>query len=52
MLDGGVFSYAAVVHQVPQLGLYKVSADGTIEGVFIDDYHGAGFGKEKMIPAR
>jgi hypothetical protein len=52
MLDGTMFSYAGIVRQVPQLGFYDVSADGIIEGVFIDDYHGPGFGREKMIPDR
>jgi hypothetical protein len=34
----------------PQLGVYQVTPDGTIEGVFIDNKHGKGTHREKWTP--
>ncbi len=52
MLDGTTFSAGYIVHGKAALGVYDVAPDGSIEGVFIDDYHGVGFGKEKLTPLR
>ncbi|WP_271892518.1 hypothetical protein [Candidatus Phyllobacterium onerii] len=58
MLKGTTLSTAGIVHGTAQLGVYEVSSDGSIEGSFIDDYHGGGIGKggkigkEKMTPIR
>jgi hypothetical protein len=50
MLKGTKLMTAGVVAGGPQLGFYEVATDGSIEGLFIDDYNGDGFSKEKMIP--
>jgi hypothetical protein len=52
MLRGTTLSLGYIVHGVAGLGVYEVSADGSLEGVFIDNYHGKGFGKEKLVPIR
>ena len=52
MLDGTRFMVGYIVHGVAALGVYEVAPDGSIEGVFIDKYHGQGFGKEKLTPIR
>ena len=50
MLKGTHFLTAGIVMGSPQLGVYEVAADGSIEGVFIDDINGKGISKEKWIP--
>ena len=53
MLDGTTLSIGSILHGVyPQLGIYQVGPDGTIEGVFIDNYHGKGTHREKWTPVR
>jgi len=51
MLDGTTLSVGSVLHGgFPQLGIYQVAPDGTIEGVFIDNKHGKGTHREKWTP--
>ena len=50
ILDGTTLSVAVVVSGVAQVGVYKVAPDGSMEGVFIDNFHGAGLNKEKLTP--
>jgi|GEM_PF-3954768 len=52
ILDGTKFSAAYIIHGKSGLGVYDITPDGSIEGVFIDDVHGIGFGKEKLTPIR
>src|SRR5262245_11434130 len=52
MLKGKTFSAGYIVHGKAALGVYDLCPDGSIEGVFIDDFHGRGIGKEKLIPIR
>lgn len=52
MLTGDMLSAGYLVHGVIAVGVYKVSPDGTLDGSFIDNYHGKGFGKEKLTPIR
>jgi hypothetical protein len=57
-LTGTTFSIAYIIHGAVGLGVYEVSSDGTIEGPFIDDFHGGGIGTggkigtEKLTPIR
>ena len=50
MLKGTQLFTARIVMGSPQLGVYEVAADGSIEGVFIDDVNGKGISKEKWVP--
>jgi hypothetical protein len=50
MLDGTTLSVASVVHGDPQVGVYQVAPDGSIEGVFFDNFHGKGINREKLTP--
>jgi hypothetical protein len=58
MLKDKTLSVAYLVHGKAGLGVYEVSNDGSIEGPFIDDFHGGGIGKggkigkEKLTPIR
>lgn len=42
-------SVGYIVHGKAGLGVYKVAADGSIEGTFIDNFHGGGIGKGGKI---
>ena len=42
MLDGTTPSVASVVHGDPQVGVYQVARDGSMEGAVIDTFHGKG----------
>ena len=51
MLDGKTLSIGSAVRGKPQLGVYQVAPDGSIEGVFIDNFHGGkGINREKLTP--
>jgi hypothetical protein len=53
MLDGTTLSIASVVHGDPQVGVYQVDPDGSIEGVFTDNFHprgSDGIHREKLTP--
>lgn len=52
MLMGKTLTVSYLVHGKAGLGIYEVFDDGSIEGIFIDDFHGGGIGKEKLIPLR
>jgi hypothetical protein len=58
LLVGDDLSVAYLVHGAIGLGVYHRAGDGTLEGAFIDDYHGGGIakggkvGKEKLTPIR
>lgn len=52
MLDGKTLSVGSVVHGDPQVGVYQVAPDGSIEGVFIDHFHGKGINREKLTRVR
>ena len=52
ILKGTTVAVAYLVHGKVGLTLYEISGDGTLEGPFIDDYHGGGIGKETLKPAR
>jgi hypothetical protein len=52
VLDGTKFFAGYIIYGKAALGVYDVAPDGSIEGVFIDDIHGKGFGKEKLTPLR
>lgn len=52
LVDGTALSIASVVHGNPQVGVYRVAPDGTIEGVFTDNFHPRGtdgIHREKLI---
>jgi hypothetical protein len=42
-------SVGYIVHGKAGLGVYKVAMDGSIEGTFIDNFHGGGIGKGGKI---
>jgi hypothetical protein len=52
MLDGTTLYVASVVHGKPQLGIYEIASDGSMEGVFTDNFHGKGgnIHREKLTP--
>src|SRR5262245_35703043 len=39
MLDDTTLSVGFITHGAAGVGVYELSADGTLKGVFIDDYH-------------
>ena len=43
VLKGTKLLTAGIVGGGPQLGVYEVATDGTLEGSFIDHYNGEGF---------
>src|SRR5262245_49840614 len=36
LLDGTTLSIGSIIHGKPQVGVYKVAADGSMEGIFTD----------------
>jgi hypothetical protein len=53
MLDGTTLSVGSVmVNGHPQVAVYQVAPDGSIEGVFFDNYNGKGLSHEKLTPIR
>jgi hypothetical protein len=36
----------------PQVAVYQVAPDGSIEGVFFDNYNGKGLSRERLTPIR
>ena len=52
ILKDKILAVSYLIHGKLGLFLYEVSSDGNIEGDFIDDFHGGGIGKEKLIPVR
>ena len=52
MLKNRTFSVGYIVHGKAALAVYDICPDGSFEGVFIDDFHGKGIGKETLIPIR
>jgi hypothetical protein len=52
MLKGTILAVSYVFRGAPGVGIYEVSKDGTIEGMFFDDVHKAEIGREKLTPVR
>ena len=53
ILDGNTLSIASVVRGEPQVGVYKLAADKSVEGVFIDNFHGGkGLNREALTPVQ
>jgi hypothetical protein len=53
MLDGTTLSCGVVLeYGSPQVAVYQVAPDGSIEGVFFDNINGKGFSHEKLTPVR
>jgi hypothetical protein len=52
MFEGVTISVAYLVHGKLGLSIYEICSDGSLQGRFIDDYHGEGIGKEKLTPIR
>jgi hypothetical protein len=52
LLKGTILAVSYVFRGAPGVGIYEVSKDGTIEGMFFDDVHKAGIGREKLTPVR
>jgi hypothetical protein len=64
MLEGRTLTVGSVIprrqlseafHQgdgEPQVGVYQVAPDGSIEGVLFDNHAGKGFAREKLTPVR
>jgi hypothetical protein len=53
MVNGTTLSIASVVHGDPQIGVYQVAPDGSIDGVFTDNFHPKGVDgihREKLTP--
>jgi hypothetical protein len=51
MLDGTTLSCGfALEYGSPQVAVYQVAPDGSLEGVFFDNIHGTGFSHEKLTP--
>ena len=50
MVKGATVMLAYIVHGKAGLAVYEISGDGSLQGVFIDDYHGGGIGKETLTP--
>jgi hypothetical protein len=52
MLKGTSLAVAYIVHGKVGLAVYEISSDGSMKGIFVDDYHGGGIGNEKLTPIR
>lgn len=52
MLHGTTLSVASITHGKPQVGVYQVAPDGSIEGEFIDNFHRKGISREKLTPVQ
>ena len=52
MAKGTTFAVSYIVHGKLGLALYEIGSDGTLQGAFIDDFHGGSVGRETLIPAR
>ena len=52
MVKGTTLTAAYMVHGKVGLVIYEISGDGSLQGTFIDDYHGGGIGKEALTPNR
>lgn len=50
MLDGKTLSIGSAVNGNPQVGVYHVNPDGSIEGMFTDNFHPKGISREKLTP--
>jgi hypothetical protein len=50
MLNEKTVTGAYIVHGKAGLVIYEIQSDGSLEGIFIDDFHGGRFGKEKLTP--
>ncbi|MFI0849308.1 hypothetical protein [Mesorhizobium sp. IMUNJ 23232] len=51
LVSGDQLAVAYDVHGKLGLSLYEIGSDGSLDGTFIDDYHGGGVGREKLTPA-
>jgi hypothetical protein len=38
------------VHGKTGLVIYEIQNDGSLKGIFIDDFHGGKFGRETLTP--
>ena len=53
MVNGTTVTGAYIVRGKPGLVIYEIRSDGSLEGIFVEDFHGGRFiGKEKLTPIR
>ena len=52
ILEGKSLSIGSDVQGKPQVGIYHLNPDGSLEGIFTDNFHPKGISREKLTPIK